>query len=113
MIKITIELDGQLEDWANKQSDVTESIKKALKAHIERMQTPFDNAIAQFRQNLLAVPAGFEFEVPQIVGQYWEQLDRGSRLAFGKYIKANQSAFCVVFIRTTQSRHAVYKKANS
>jgi hypothetical protein len=114
MTEITIELDGQLKEWALKQTNIVEAIKHALKEHIERMQTPFDIAISQFRQNLLAVPEGFEFEVPQIVGtKYWEQLDRGSRLAFGKHIKANQEAFSVAFLRTTQSRHAVYKKANS
>jgi hypothetical protein len=112
-VNVAVELDGELEEWANKQENISESIKQVLKAHIEHIQTPFDKALELFRKNLIKVPAGFEFEVPQIVGgECWEQLDRGSRLAFGKYIKANQEACGVVFIRTTQSRHAVYRKAS-
>lgn len=113
MMTITIELDGELEEWAGQQPNITKAIKQALKNHIEHIETPFDNALAQFRKNLLAVPPGFEFEVPQIVGnECWEHLDRSSRLAFGKYIKANQETYGVVFLRTTKSRHAVYRKAN-
>jgi hypothetical protein len=113
MMTITVELNGELEEWATRQPNISEAIKQILKTHIAHIQTPFDKALVQFRKNLLAVPTGFEFEVPQIVGgELWDQLDRGSRLAFGKYIKANQEACGVVFIRTTQSRHAVYRKAS-
>lgn len=112
MMMVTVDLDGELEKWARQQSNISEIVKLAIKAYMEHTQTPFEIALAEFRKNLSAVPADFEFEVPQIVGsECWKNLDWGSRLSFGRYISANQEACGVIFLRTTQSRHAVYKRA--
>lgn len=111
-MNITIDLDGELREWASKQPNVSEAIKQILKTHIEHTQTPFEIALTKFRENLLSVPEDWEFEVPQIVGrEFWENLDWGSRLSFGRHIRANQEAYGVVYVRQTQSRHAVYKRA--
>lgn len=113
---VTLELVGSVEEWARSISEeqLPSAILALLRAQLDvgTSRTPFDSAVALFHENLKSIPDAFEFEVPQVVGTAgWEQLDRSSRLALGKYIKANQAAFGVTFVRTTVSRHAVYKKA--
>ncbi len=113
-MKTTISIDDQLyaQAQANGENDIEKLVNTALREYLNRLETPFDKAVTAFRENLKRVSADLEFEVPQIVGhELWETLDRGSRLSFGKQIKANQAAFAVEYIRTTKSNHAVYRRA--
>lgn len=114
MKTVTIELDDQLIALvkAHGEQDLELIIKTALKEYLNRLETPFDKAVSTFRKNILSISHEMEFEVPQIVGyEQWEALDRGTRLSFGKFVKANQAVLGVSFMRKTKSRHAVYKRA--
>lgn len=114
MQTITIELDDELIAWANANGkrNLEDLIKTALREYMNKLATPFDAAVSAFRQNLHSIAPGMEFEVPQVVGySQWEQLDRGTRLSFGKFVKANQQALGVSYVRTTTANHAVYKRA--
>ena len=112
MQTITIELDDELLAWSKNTSMRFEDlVKTALREYMNKLTTPFDAAVSAFRQNIYSMAHGMEFEVPQIVGHsQWEQLDRGTRLSFGKYVKANQQALGVSYVRKTTANHAVYKR---
>ena len=109
---VTLKLIGSIEEWAKDIPDekLPAEIISLLTKSLGR-RTPFDHAIELFHENLQNIPLGLEFEIPQVIGaEGWERLDRGSKLGLGKLVKGNQDAFGVQFIRTTVSRHAVYKK---
>lgn len=113
MQTITIKLEDDLLIWANAngKTNLEALIKTALREYMNKLATPFDAAVSAFRTNIHSIAHGMEFEVPQVVGySQWEKLDRGTRLSFGKFVKANQEAFGVSHVRTTTSNHAVYKR---
>jgi hypothetical protein len=75
-------------------------------------KTPFEMAMETLKKNAVTMPFGFEFEIPQVIGtDIWSQLDRGSKLALGKHVKASQDAYGVQFLRTSTSNHAIYRRA--
>lgn len=75
------------------------------------VSTPTDQAAAVLKENFLKVPENMEFEIPQLIGpEVWQTLDRSSRVTFGKQVKREAAEFGLEFVRTTVSRHAVYKK---
>lgn len=109
---LTIPLNGPLKEWAKNHADPVAVATQILLASIGSVQTPFDNAKEKFRENLEKFPLDFEFEIPQVIGsEHWEKLDRGSRLAMGKFIRANTDAYGITYVRTTKSRHTVYRRA--
>lgn len=80
-----------------------------LKAHAK---TPFEVAMEKLKTGVQTMPLNFEFEIPQVIGaEIWAQLDRGSKLAMGKHVKASQDAYGVKFLRTSKSNHAIYCRA--
>jgi hypothetical protein len=108
---ISLMLTPELAAWAQKQSDVSATILALLQAHVKSTDTPADRAAAVLKANVLKLPEDMEFEIPQIIGQeVWQTLDRSSRVTFGKQVKREAADFGLEFIRTTASRHAVYKK---
>ena len=75
-------------------------------------KTPFELAMEKLKKNAVTMPSGFEFEISQVIGvDIWSQLDRGSKLALGKHVKASQDAYGVEFLRTSTSNHAIYRRA--
>lgn len=75
-------------------------------------KTPFEVAMEKLKEGAATMPPGFEFEIPQVIGNdVWSQLDRGSKLALGKHVKASQEAYGVKFLRTSTSNHAIYSRA--
>lgn len=111
---LTIELNDELQQWAATQANPAAAAAQILLANIGAVRTPFDEAKEKFRENLANVPAGFDFEIPQVIGsETWEKLERGDKLTMGKFIRANTEAFGIVYIRTTKSRHTVYQRRPS
>jgi hypothetical protein len=114
MQRVSFVLAEDLKAWASSYptaAKLSEAINTAIRQSTSSMETPFDKAIDAFKKNLASMHPAFEFEVPQVVGDAcWTVLDRSSRHAFGRHIKANQSAFGVEFVRTTSSNHAVYRR---
>jgi hypothetical protein len=83
--------------------------EKLIKA---QEKTPFEQAMDKLKQGAALMPAGMEFEIPQVIGSdLWSQLDRGSKLALGKHVKASQEAYGVEWLRTSTSNHAIYRRA--
>ncbi|MDH4603741.1 MULTISPECIES: hypothetical protein [Pseudomonas] len=108
---ISLTLTPELEVWAQKQTDAAATILALLQAHVASTDTPTDRAAAVLKENVLKVPENMEFEIPQIIGpEVWQTLDRSSRVTFGKQVKREAAEFGLEFVRTTVSRHAVYKK---
>lgn len=99
---------------------VETSTPERLRSEIERIlvvenlikaaeKTPFEVAMVRLKEGVPTMPANFEFEIPQVIGaDVWAQLDRGSKLAMGKHVKASQEAYGVKFSHTSKSNHAVY-----
>lgn len=76
-------------------------------------KTPFEVAMEKLKEGAATMPSGFEFEIPQVIGaEVWSQLDRGSKLALGKHVKASQEAYGVKWLRTSTSNHAIYRRAD-
>lgn len=74
--------------------------------------THFELAMEKLKQDVVKMPVGFEFEIPQVIGaDIWSKLERGSKLALGKHVKASQDAYGLEFLRTSTSRHAIYRRA--
>jgi len=113
-MQITINLDKTLTDWARKETNPEDSIKRILHSHIannNRSKTPYDMAIDKLRTELVNMPTSLEFELSQIIGQeIWAKLDRSSCLAFGKHIKANSDSFGLDFIRKNSANHSIYRR---
>lgn len=75
-------------------------------------KTPFELAMEKLKTGVQTMPPNFEFEIPQVIGaEIWAQMDRGSKLAMGKHVKASQEAYGVKFLRTSTSNHAIYCRA--
>lgn len=91
--------------------------KTALQQLLDAVQsakTPFELAMEELKKKAVTMPTGFEFEIPQVIGgDIWSQLDRGSKLALGKHVKASQDAYGIEFLRTSTSRHAIYRRAEN
>lgn len=108
---VTLTLDGPLDLWAKNQSNVVEAIKEILLARIAYDQTPFDLAIERMRTNIAKLPETVEFEIPQVIGvEHWSALDRASRLALGKHVRASADAYGITFLRKSSSNHAIYRR---
>lgn len=110
-MNISIMLPSNLLGWANRQSDLQAAILEVLQAHVASSSTAIDLAEAALKERTSQLPVGMEFEIPQILGrEIWSTLSRSEIVRFGKKVKADPAAFGLEFIRTTVSRHAVYKK---
>jgi hypothetical protein len=80
---------------------------------LKPQKTAFELAMEKLKEGAATMPAGFEFEIPQVIGaEVWSQLDRGSKLALGKHVKASQDAYGVKWLRTSTSNHAIYRRAD-
>lgn len=75
-------------------------------------KTPFEQAMEKLKEGVATMPPSFEFEIPQVIGaEIWAQLDRGSKLAMGKHVKASPEAYGMEWLRTSTSNHAIYRRA--
>lgn len=75
-------------------------------------KTPFEQAMEKLKAGVATMPPSFEFEIPQVIGaEIWAQLDRGSKLAMGKHVKASPEAYGMEWLRTSTSNHAIYRRA--
>ncbi|WP_236173011.1 single-stranded DNA-binding protein [Pseudomonas pseudonitroreducens] len=111
MRNVTLPLEGELKEWAKSKSDdqVISEVLDVVLEHVRQRNTHDVEAI--FRRNLESFPNGLEFEVAQVVGhEDWSALGRAERIRFGKQVRNNADQFGVVYVRTTVSRHNVYKK---
>lgn len=111
MRKVIVPLDGELGEWAKAKSDsqAANEIQEVMLNHIRQVNTHGVEAV--FRDKLEGFPVGFEFEVAQVVGHdVWNALGKSERIRFGKQVKREQADFGIEYVRTTVSRHAVYKK---
>lgn len=108
-------LDKLMEAAANNSLDrLRGEMERILAAEnvLKPAKTPFEVAMEKLKQGAATMPPGFEFEIPQVVGSdIWSQLDRGSKLALGKHVKASQEAYGVKYVRTSTSNHAIYCRA--
>jgi hypothetical protein len=89
-------------------------MKRILEAEnlLKPQKTDFELAMEKLKEGVVTMPSNFEFEIPQIIGgELWSKLDRGSKLALGKHVKASQEAYGLRFLRTSTSRHAIYCRA--
>lgn len=110
-MKISLVLTPELATWAQQETDAAEKILTILRAHVDSIDTPASRAAAVLKENVSRLPEDMEFEIPQIIGPaIWQTLDRSSRVIFGKQVKREAAEFGLEFVRTTVSRHAVYKK---
>lgn len=110
-MNISLTLPGDVSAWAEQQGDVTAAIIEVLQTHVATHSTPTVKAEAALREKAAMLPEDMEFEVPQILGPaIWSTLDRSSVIKFGKKVKAAPESFGLSYVRTTTSRHAVYKK---
>lgn len=113
-LQINLVLSGALEDWARKQADPELAILDALSAQVLKAMTPFEAAAEMLKEKVKALPMGFEFNIQQVIGHdAWQALDRESRLGLGRYVRANQEAFGLVFVRKNSSNHAIYQRIES
>ncbi|TLP74739.1 hypothetical protein FEA48_11025 [Pseudomonas nitroreducens] len=111
MRKVIVPLDGELGEWAKAKSDqeAVSAIQEVMLGHVREQNTRGVEAI--FRRNLESFPAGHEFEVANIVGhEAWSVLGKSERISFGKQVKRRPDLFGLEFVRTSVSRHAVYRK---
>lgn len=77
-------------------------------------KTGFELAMECLKTNVATMPKGFEFEIPQVIGaDVWASLDRNSKLALGKHVKASQETYGLQFLHKSVSNHAIYKRADS
>ena len=75
-------------------------------------KTDFELAMEKLKADAKNLPMDFEFEIPQVIGaDLWSALDRGSKLALGKHVKASHVAYGLEFLRISTSRHAIYRRA--
>lgn len=113
-LQIHLELTGALEKWAREQADPAQAIVEALGTHVLKELTPFETAAALLKNKVKSLPMGFEFNIQQVIGHdAWQVLNRESRLGLGRYVRANQEAFGLVFVRKNSSNHAIYKRTES
>lgn len=76
-------------------------------------KTGFELAMERLRANVPTMPKGFQFEIPQVIGaDVWAALDRNSKLALGKHVKASQETYGLKFIDKSVSNHAIYTRAD-
>ncbi len=110
-MNISLTLPNEVSAWANQQSDASAAIIEVLQIHVAAHSTPAMKAETALREKTATLPEDMEFEIPQILGPaIWSTLDRSSMVVFGKKVKAAPESFGLSFVRTTKSRHAVYKK---
>lgn len=110
-MNVTLTLPTSIAAWAQTQTDPNSAILSVLQAHVDANDTPLARAIAALKQNASTLPENMEFEIPQIIGHgIWKTLDRSYIGTLGKQVKADPAAFGLQFVRTTSSRHSVYKK---
>lgn len=75
-------------------------------------KTNFELAMEKLKVDAKTLPMNFEFEIPQVVGtEIWSALDRGSKLALGKHVKASHADYGLEFLRISTSNHAIYRRA--
>lgn len=80
---------------------------------LKPQKTAFELAMEKLKEGATTMPAGFEFELPQVIGtDVWSQLDRGSKLGLGKVVKADPKAYGIEWVRTSSSRHHIYRRAD-
>ncbi|MBA1245835.1 DUF1413 domain-containing protein [Pseudomonas japonica] len=109
---IQLTLTGELEAWALSQADPRAAILDVLEAHVTKSATPFERAADILKEKVKALPDGLEFNIQQVIGfETWQALDRETRLGLGRFVRANQDAFGVEFLRKNSSNHAVYQRA--
>jgi len=110
-MEITLKLTGTLKAWAEGQGNPEQAIIEVLKRHQAGPSTPFEVAATLLKDKVKTLPEGFEFEIQQAIGfEDWQKLDRETRLGLGRHVRANQSAFGLVFVRKNSSNHAIYKR---
>ena len=110
MMSLDLALPDDLRPWAEAQRDLPAAIIGILRAHVAGSGLAI--AAARLRAAIPSLPFEFEFEVPQAIGEAtWSQLDRSTRLSFGKQVKREAVAFGLVFVRKTSANHAIYKRA--
>lgn len=110
-MNISLTLPNDVTAWAKQQPDATAAIIEVLQAHVAVHSTPAMKAETALREKSAMLPEDMEFEIPQILGPtIWGTLDRSSIVKFGKKVKAAPESFGLSYVRTTTSRHAVYKK---
>ncbi len=108
---ISLKLPHDVSAWAKQEEDASAAIIEVLQAHVAAHSTPAMKAEVALREKAAMLPEDMEFEIPQILGPtIWSTLDRSSIVKFGKKVKAAPESFGLSYIRTTASRHAVYKK---
>lgn len=110
-MNVSLTLSPSIAAWATTQPDAQAAILSVLQEHVDANSTPLAQAIAALKTNATTLPESMEFEIPQIIGHaIWKTLDRSDVGKLGKQVKATPEAFGLQFVRTTSSRHAVYKK---
>lgn len=110
-MEISLTLPNDVSGWAKLQADVSAAIIEVLQTHVAAHSTPAMKAEVALREKAAMLPEDMEFEIPQILGPaIWSTLDRSSIVKFGKKVKAAPESFGLSYVRTTTSRHAVYKK---
>jgi hypothetical protein len=110
-MNVSLTLSSSIAAWAAIQPDPHAAILAVLQEYVDANSTPLAHAIAALKKNASTLPENMEFEIPQIIGHdIWKTLDRSHIGKLGKQVKADPVAFGLQFVRTTTSRHAVYKK---
>jgi len=110
--EIRLTLTGELEAWAVSQADPQTAVLEALEAHVTKSATPFERAADILKEKVKSLPEGLEFNIQQVIGfETWQALDRETKLGLGRFVRANQGAFGVEFLRKNSSNHAVYQRA--
>lgn len=80
---------------------------------MEAPKTSFELAMDRLKSQVPQMPKGFQFEITQIVGNdVWSQLDRSSKLALGKHVKASQETYGLKYLTKSASNHAIYTRAD-
>jgi hypothetical protein len=112
-MKINLALPADLQPWAKTQPDLSAAIVDVLRSHVLE-GSGIATAAARLRAAIPTLPFDFEFEVPQAIGdETWSQLDRSTRLTFGKQVRRDAEAYGLCFVRKTSASHAVYKRTAS
>lgn len=110
-INLEVTLPPELAAWANAQPDPEAAIVAVLEAYVGKPETELRRLGDLVRRSAPLVPTGLEVELPQVVGYAeWSKLDRSMTVRFGKAVKADPASYGLEFVRTTSSRHAVYRK---
>ncbi len=108
-MRINLTIPPDLQPWAEAQTDLPSAILSALRSHATDIG--IEIAAARLRASIPSLPFGFEFEIPQAIGdETWSRLDRSTKLAFGKQVRRDASAYGLLFVRKTTANHAVYKR---